>query len=782
MYAEDAGLAVFGVDWHVELLGCCRSLTLFTASLPSKSFNASIVAAPAAFLSNKLAGSKSQTNHVGVGHNGFVPSTALFSTLEEKTTIDISSTAVTKSLEEYVKERGGNRPIRKVLIANNGMAATKSILSMRQWAYMELGDERAVQFVAMATPEDIKANAEFIRLADSFVEVPGGSNANNYANVQIICKIAQEQKVDAVWPGWGHASEKPLLPETCVKLGIKFIGPTAPVMSVLGDKIAANILAQTAKVPSIPWSGSFGGENDGPLQANLNEKGTIPDEIFEKATTRTVEEAVEAAERIGYEGGIMIKASEGGGGKGIRFVDNEKDLRNAFVQVQNEVVGSPIFIMQLCKNARHLEVQIVGDEHGNAVALNGRDCSTQRRFQKIFEEGPPTIAKPASFKEMQRAAQRLTQSIGYIGAGTVEYLYNAANDEFFFLELNPRLQVEHPVTEGITGVNMPATQLQVAMGIPLYNIPEIRRFYGRDMYGTDPIDFMTEDYKPIDSHVIAARITAENPDEGFKPTSGSIERIKFQSTSNVWGYFSVGANGGIHEFADSQFGHLFARGANREQARKALILALQGMEVRGEIRTTVEYLVQLLETKEFIENTIDTSWLDGIIREQSVKIEVETDLVVTCAAIHKAFQHVKDGMDALKESFLKGQVSVAGIPLINSFDIEVAYDDTKYSFHVERLSADIYRLTLGDNVIDAEVTQNVDGSLMAKFSGEPHRILGMDEPLGLRLVVDGSTILMWVLLYHLVFLFTPVFFSHPVLIQMQLTGLPFLILRNCVRM
>ena len=646
-------------------------------------------------------------------------------------------------MEDYVKERGGDRPIKKILIANNGMAATKAILSMRQWAYMELGDERAIQFIAMATPEDLKANAEFVRLADSFVDVPGGSNANNYANVQVICKIAKEQGVDAVWPGWGHASEKPLLPETCELNGIKFIGPPAPVMAVLGDKIAANILAQTANVPSIPWSGSFGGDNDGPLQANLNEKGTIPDEIFEKATCRNVEEAIEAAERIGYEEGLMIKASEGGGGKGIRFVDNEKDLRNAFIQVQNEVVGSPIFIMQLCKNARHLEIQIVGDQHGNAVALNGRDCSTQRRFQKIFEEGPPTIAKPDTFKEMQKAAQRLTQQIGYVGAGTVEYLYNADTDKFFFLELNPRLQVEHPVTEGITGVNMPATQLQVAMGIPLYNIPEIRRFYGKeDMYGLDPIDFMEDDYKEIDSHVIAARITAENPDEGFKPTSGSIERIKFQSTSSVWGYFSVGANGGIHEFADSQFGHLFAKGANREQARKNLILALKELEVRGEIRTTVEYLVQLLETKEFIENTIDTSWLDGIIREKSVKVEMPEHLTVLSAAIFKAHQHVKESSEELKESFAKGQVSTSAITGMNSFDIEVAYKDIKYPFHVDRLSSDVYRFKCAGNQIDVQVTVNAEGALLASFGDESHRIFGMEEPLGLRLVLDGNTILM----------------------------------------
>lgn len=662
------------------------------------------------------------------------------STLEKS---DVITSGVTKSIEQYVEERGGNRPIKKVLIANNGMAATKSILSMRQWAYMELGDERAIQFIAMPTPEDIKANAEFIRLADDYVEVPGGVNRNNYANVDVIARIAKEQGVDAVWPGWGHASENPKLPKTLNDMGIKFIGPPSPVMAVLGDKIAANILAQTAEVPSIPWSGSFGGENDGPLKADLTDEGTIPEETFRKATCETVEEAIVVAEKIGYEGGLMIKASEGGGGKGIRFVDNEKDLRTAFEQCRSEVVGSPIFVMQLCKNARHLEVQIVGDEHGNAVALNGRDCSTQRRFQKIFEEGPPTIAKPETFTEMQKAAQRLTQSIGYVGAGTVEYLYNADTDKFFFLELNPRLQVEHPVTEGITGVNMPATQLQVAMGIPLYNIPEIRRLYGKeDMYGLDKIDFLEEEYMPIDTHVIAARITAENPDEGFKPTSGKIERIKFQSTSNVWGYFSVGVNGGIHEFADSQFGHLFAKGANREQARKALILALKELEVRGDIRTTSEYLVQLLETKEFIENTIDTSWLDGIIREKSVKVEMPQDLTVVSAAVYRAFQHVRDSTDAVKESFEKGQVSTGGVTALNAFPVEIAYKDTKYPFEVERIADDVFRLTLGPNMIEAKVTETAEGALLATFGGETHRILGMEEPLGLRLVLDGNTILM----------------------------------------
>ena len=662
-------------------------------------------------------------------------------------TLDDVSSETTKyadELEEYVKIRGGDRVIRKVLIANNGMAATKSIMSMRQWAYMEFGDERVIQFVAMATPEDLKANAEFVRLADSFVEVPGGKNLNNYANVDVIVKVAQEQGVDAVWPGWGHASENPSLPNTLDEMGIKFIGPTGPVMSVLGDKIAANILAQTAKVPSIPWSGSYGGKDNGPLQAELNEEGTIPKEIFEKATCRNVEEAVVAAEQIGYENGIMIKASEGGGGKGIRFVETEDELRNAFKQVQNEVIGSHIFMMQLCKNARHLEVQIVGDQHGNAVALNDRACSTQRRFQKIFEEEPPIIAPLATFREMERAAQRLTQEIGYQGAGNVEYLFNADTGNFFFLELNPRLQVEHPVTEGVTGVNLPATQLQVAIGISLNQIHEIPRMYERsDMHGFDKIDFMEEEYRKPDCHIVIARITAENPDEGFKPTSGSIERIKFQSTSNVWGYFSVGANGGIHEFADSQFGHLFAKGPTREQARKSLVLALKEIEVRGEIRTTVEYLVQLLETDAFKQNTIDTAWLDGIIKEKSFYVEQPPHLVVSSAAILKAYQHIKTESENVIESFCKGQVSTGGITGINAFDLEIAFLDTKYPFRIEVIADDVYRLTLNnDHSFDVQITVTVEGALLATFGGETHRIFGMDEPLGLRLTLDGVTVLM----------------------------------------
>jgi acetyl-CoA carboxylase/biotin carboxylase 1 len=588
---------------------------------------------------------------------------------------------------------------------------------------------------AQATPEDLNANAEYIRQANAYVEVPGGKNSNNYANVKLIVDIAKREGVDAVWPGWGHASENPKLPATLKAAGITFIGPTSPVMSVLGDKIAANILAQTAKVPSIPWSG------DG-LTAELTAEGTIPQDVFDKACVTTVDEALAAAERIGFP--VMLKASEGGGGKGIRMSADADALRVNFEQVKAEVPGSPMFMMQLCTNARHLEVQIVGDEHGNAVAFSGRDCSTQRRFQKIFEEGPPTIADPDIFHEMELAAQRLTQNIGYIGAGTVEYLYNAASKKFFFLELNPRLQVEHPVTEGITDVNLPATQLQVAMGIPLFRMPDVRRFYSRPDWldGSSKIDFMTERYQLPKRHVIAARITAENPDEGFKPTSGSIDRIFFQSTPNVWGYFSVGANGGVHEFADSQFGHLFATGETREDARKALVLALKGLVVRGEIRTAVEYLVQLLETPAFRDNTIDTSWLDGIIRSKELKLGLPPALVVTSAAIVRAHRHVAQEEAAFSASLAKGQLSLAAIDTIAAFGVEVTYQDTKHSFKCTRTSTDALRLSLGGGSVDVRLREQSDGTLLAIFGGETHQLLGFEEPLGLRLVLDGTTVLL----------------------------------------
>ncbi|AEE31852.1 acetyl-CoA carboxylase 2 [Arabidopsis thaliana] len=278
-------------------------------------------------------------------------------------------------VNEFCKALGGKRPIHSILVATNGMAAVKFIRSVRTWAYETFGSEKAVKLVAMATPEDMRINAEHIRIADQFVEVPGGTNNNNYANVQLIVEMAEVTRVDAVWPGWGHASENPELPDALKEKGIIFLGPPADSMIALGDKIGSSLIAQAADVPTLPWSGSHVKIPPGRSLV------TVPEEIYKKACVYTTEEAIASCQVVGYP--AMIKASWGGGGKGIRKVHNDDEVRALFKQVQGEVPGSPIFIMKVASQSRHLEAQLLCDQYGNVAALHSRDCSVQRRHQKV---------------------------------------------------------------------------------------------------------------------------------------------------------------------------------------------------------------------------------------------------------------------------------------------------------------------------------------------------------------------------------------------------------------
>ena len=329
-------------------------------------------------------------------------------------------------------------------------------------------------------------------------------------------------------------------------------------------------------------------------------------------------------------------------------------------------------------------------------------------------------------------------------------MYIPSTGDYYFLELNPRLQVEHPVTESITGVSLPGTQLHVAMGIPLHNVPEVRAFYDESPAGIGEIprgpDGVNLDYyKPHSEyprHCIAARITAENPDEGFKPTSGKIERITFQSNQKVWGYFSVIADGGVHEFADSQFGHIFANAPTREDARRALIIALKELFILGEIRTTVEYLGELLETDAFKENTIDTAWLDGIIAEKSVKVEVDAESAVINAAVFRGHKLINDAIEGFKDSLEKGQLSTLALREMQDIAVELTYEDVKYNFKVAPRGPETILLTLGDQSIEVKTRLQADGSLYVAYGSEIHQVFAREEPLGLRMVLDGVTVLL----------------------------------------
>ena len=599
-------------------------------------------------------------------------------------------------------------------------------------------------------------------MADVIVDVPGGSNNHNYANVTLIVELARLHGVHAVWAGWGHASENPSLPNSLANSTppIKFIGPAGPPMHALGDKIGSTIIAQSAGVPCIAWNG-----------ANVDAKydiatGSLPAKALEEATVASATEASAAAEKIGFP--VMIKASEGGGGKGIRLVESAENVQTAYRQVCGEVPGSPIFIMKLSANSRHLEVQLLADEYGNAVALNGRDCSVQRRHQKIIEEGPPVAAAPEVWTQMEKAAVALAKAVGYCNAGTVEYLYSESEAKFYFLELNPRLQVEHPVTEMITKVNLPAAQLQVAMGIPLDNIPEIRELYGRNRFENDPrdpssrIDFDTAERVKPNGHCIAVRITAENAEAGFKPTSGGIQELNFRSTPSVWGYFSMDSSGSIHEFADSQFGHLFASGSDREQARRNMVLALKELSIRGDISTTIDYISKLMELDDFIDNNIDTAWLDGIIRENVEGIgsaasglkrrsslsqinDADNHMHVVMGATITAYDNCREGEKQFQDLLSKGQLPPRSL-LSMRHKVELILNGIKYKLSCTRKGPHSFRIALdGDD--SAFLMTNVrtlsDGGYLIEIGGQSHVAYLTskgDVATGMRLNVGGMNI------------------------------------------
>ncbi|KAL9621875.1 MAG: hypothetical protein Q9160_003696 [Pyrenula sp. 1 TL-2023] len=648
-------------------------------------------------------------------------------------------------VRDFVQSHDGHSVITSVLIANNGIAAVKEIRSVRKWAYEVFGDERAIQFTVMATPEDLQANADYIRMADQYVEVPGGTNNNNYANVELIVDIAERMDVHAVWAGWGHASENPKLPESLAASPKKiiFIGPPGSAMRSLGDKISSTIVAQHAKVPCIPWSGE--GVDD--VVVDKNGIVTVEDDVYDKGCTHSPQEGLEAARKIGFP--VMVKASEGGGGKGIRKVESEENFTEMYNAAASEIPGSPIFIMKLAGNARHLEVQLLADQYGNNISIFGRDCSVQRRHQKIIEEAPVTIARSSTFQAMEKAAVSLGKLVGYVSAGTVEYLYSHADDKFYFLELNPRLQVEHPTTEMVSGVNLPAAQLQIAMGIPLHRVRDIRLLYGVDPRTNTEIDFhfaneaslKTQRRPQPQGHTTACRITSEDPGEGFKPSGGTMHELNFRSSSNVWGYFSVGTAGGIHSFSDSQFGHIFAYGENRSASRKHMVVALKELSIRGDFRTTVEYLIKLLETPAFEDNTITTGWLDQLISNKLTAERPDPMLAVICGAVQRAYVASEECVAEYQKGISKGQVPSKDV-LKTVFNLDFIYEGSRYKFTATRSSVDSYHLFINGSKCSVGVRALADGGLLVLLAGRSHNVYWKEEAAATRLSVDGKTCLL----------------------------------------
>uniref|UniRef100_A0A1I7ZJC0 Acetyl-CoA carboxylase n=1 Tax=Steinernema glaseri TaxID=37863 RepID=A0A1I7ZJC0_9BILA len=622
-----------------------------------------------------------------------------------------------ESVEEFVctlvPDESKRRFVKKILVATNGIAALKCILYTRKFVQDKFGNDRLIKFISLTTEQEIQSNAEYLKRVDGFAISPAGANTNNYANVDEIVRHAVEQKVDAVWAGWGHASENPRLPKELKDHNIVFMGPPSTAMFALGDKIASTIIAQTVNIPTIEWSGS------GlmvPEDFDATSTTIISDELYRQACVESDEEGLRVLREKNITYPVMIKASEGGGGKGIRKCNSDEEFKINFRRA--EVPGSPIFLMKCMVNARHIEVQLIGDEYGTVIPIFTRDCSIQRRCQKIIEEAPAGIVPQHVMKTMQQDAVNLAVKVGYVSAGTVEYMYLPEEEKYYFLELNPRLQVEHPCTEMVAEINIPAIQMQIAMGMPLHAIDEIRSFFS--LKAEDkclPADLIRTD---ADKCVIAARITSEDPAEGFRPASGSIENLQFQSNDEVWGYFSVSSSGKVHEYADSQFGHLFARGNNRRKAVSNLICALKELELRATFTSQVNYLIGLLQDPEFEKNKFHTGWLDErIVAKILTMPELSTHINIAIGATVIGHARFSEVFSKFRSSIDRGQI-LPTTDLADSWQTELVYKNQKYDVLINWYGRINFMVSMNGSEAHTTVRELSNGQLLVTYGDQSY--------------------------------------------------------------
>ena len=442
----------------------------------------------------------------------------------------------------------------RIMIANRGEIAVRIIRTCRT-----LGIE-TVLAVSEADKNSIGA-----RLADK-TAVIGPPPVSTYLNIPVLIKTALENKAQAVHPGYGFLAEKPELAEACAANGLVFIGPEAEQMRRMGNKLAARALAAKCGVPVLPGSERVNSWDD-------------------------VQEVID---RIGYP--ILIKAAAGGGGRGMKTVTAaERDqVRKIFEQASAEARAAfgdnTLYVEKYIENARHIEVQVLGDGNGSVIHLGERDCSTQRRHQKLIEEaGAPCISESLR-REFHEAAVRLAGEISYRSAGTVEFILDQDEGKFYFLEMNTRIQVEHPVTEMVTGKDLVEEQIRVANG--------------------KPISFTQKDIS-FSGHAIECRINAEKSDEGFRPTPGVISRWEIPQGPGVRVDTHCHHGCQIPIFYDSLIAKLIVHGADRNHAVRRMLAALDEFQVEG-IATTIPYLEKVIRTPEFSEGRVYTRILEKV--------------------------------------------------------------------------------------------------------------------------------------------------------------------------
>jgi geranyl-CoA carboxylase alpha subunit len=446
-------------------------------------------------------------------------------------------------------------PFSKLLVANRGEIAVRVLRSARA---------AGLRTVAVYSRAD--ADAPHVTLADESVSIGKAAPRDSYLNIARILEAARATQADAVHPGYGFLSENDKFAAACAEAGLVFVGPSARAIRAMGNKAAAKVLMMEAGVPCVP--GYQGDEQDAQaLRAH--------------------------ADAIGYP--LMIKAAAGGGGRGMRLVERDEDFDNALKSAKSETKSAfgdeTVLLERAIVNARHVEIQILADRHGHAIHLGERDCSVQRRHQKVIEEAPSPAVSPQLRERMGAAAVRAARAINYEGAGTLEFLLGQ-DGAFFFMEMNTRLQVEHPVTEAITGLDLVALQLEIAAGKPLAIKQEDVVFSG---------------------HAIEARLCAEDAPNGFMPQSGTLALWAPSPAVRVEHGLRSGAE--ISPFYDSMIAKLIAHGADREAARAKLTHGLSETLALG-LRTNQDFLIDCLENPVFASGAATT----GFIGENSAAL------------------------------------------------------------------------------------------------------------------------------------------------------------------
>ena len=442
--------------------------------------------------------------------------------------------------------------IRKVLIANRGEIAVRIIRACR-----ELGIKTVAIF------SEIDKDAMHTELADEAICVGTSKSKDSYLNESNILSAAVVTGCNAIHPGFGFLSEKASFASMCEECNIKFIGPSSETISIMGNKSMAREIMKKANVPVIPGS-------DGLIN--------------------NIEEAKIEAKKIGYP--IMIKASSGGGGKGIRIVPNQSELENAYftakTEAKNNFGDDSVYMEKFIENPRHIEFQILADSFGNVIHLGERDCTIQRRNQKVLEEAPSIILSNKLREKMGIAAVNAAKAVNYINAGTIEFLLDKHGD-FYFMEMNTRIQVEHPVTEMITNVDIVNEQLNIANGKELS---------------------LSQDDIVIEGHAIECRINAENPNKGFAPCPGKINFLNIPGGNGIRVDTAVYNGYSIPPTYDSMIAKLIAHGKTREEAIRKMLRALDEFVIDG-VDNNIDFQISILNNELFRLGNYDTSFISN---------------------------------------------------------------------------------------------------------------------------------------------------------------------------